>query len=132
RDGAPCRAGERGLLVADGPLPPGCLHTLWENNADFMRSYWSGHEGRWRYATFDYGVADEDGYIRVLGRSDDIILIAGRRLGTREIEEVLLAHPHVAEAAVIGVHNDLRRQVPPGFGVGGAPAAHSAATGGLV
>ncbi|GGC05796.1 propionate--CoA ligase [Oxalicibacterium flavum] len=122
RDGAPCRPGERGLLVADGPLPPGCLHTLWENNADFMRSYWSGHEGRWRYATFDYGVADADGYIRVLGRSDDIILIAGRRLGTREIEEVLLAHPHVAEAAVIGVPNDLRGQVPLAFVVCGASA----------
>ncbi|MDQ7969064.1 MAG: propionate--CoA ligase [Oxalicibacterium faecigallinarum] len=115
QSGDPCLPGERGVLVADGPLPPGCLHTLWENSADFMRSYWTCREGRWRYSTFDYATVDDEGYIRVLGRSDDIILVAGRRLGTREIEEVMLAHPSVAEAAVIGVPNALRGQVPLAF-----------------
>jgi propionyl-CoA synthetase len=80
-----------------------------------MRSYWSNKHGQWRYSTFDYGVADEDGYIKVLGRSDDIVIVAGRRLGTREIEEVLLADPAVAEVAVIGVSNELRGQVPIAF-----------------
>jgi propionyl-CoA synthetase len=115
--GLPCAAGKRGILVADGALPPGSVTTLWENNTDFIRSYWHNTNGQWRYSTFDYGVADEDGYVRVLGRSDDILIVASRRLGTREIEEVLLAHPDVAEVAVIGIPNSLRGQVPIAFAV---------------
>jgi propionyl-CoA synthetase len=124
--GVPCTAGERGILVAQGPLPPGCLSTLWKNDADFQRSYWSQRNGQWVYSTFDYGVADDDGYIRILGRSDDIVIVAGRRLGTREIEEVLLAHPSIAEAAVIGVPNVLRGQVPIAFAVLNQQAACNA------
>jgi propionyl-CoA synthetase len=117
QSGSPCAAGERGIVVAEGPLPPGCLTTLWEKDAEFMRSYWHNANGQWRYSTFDYGVADEDGYIKVLGRSDDILIVAGRRLGTREIEEVLLANPVIAEVAVIGIPNVLRGQVPIAFAV---------------
>ncbi|HEV7855883.1 MAG TPA: propionate--CoA ligase, partial [Herminiimonas sp.] len=115
--GLPCASGERGILVAQGPLPPGCLSTLWNKDVDFQRSYWSQRNGQWVYSTFDYGVADDEGYIRILGRSDDIVIVAGRRLGTREIEEVLLAHPFISEVAVIGVPNTLRGQVPIAFAV---------------
>lgn len=113
--GLECAAGERGILTAEGPLPPGCLRTLWEKDEEFLHSYWSEHDDQWCYSTFDYAVADEDGYIKVLGRSDDIIIVAGRRLGTREIEEVMLAHPAIAEVAVIGVANALRGQAPMAF-----------------
>ncbi|HEY4317469.1 MAG TPA: propionate--CoA ligase [Herbaspirillum sp.] len=110
--GLPCAAGEQGVIVAHYPLPPGCLSTLWENDDDFRRIYWSQANGRWVYSTFDWGVADEDGYVRVLGRSDDVLIIAGGRLGTREIEEVMLANEAVAEVAVLGVSSRLRGQAP--------------------
>ncbi|RXZ36929.1 propionate--CoA ligase [Oxalobacteraceae bacterium CAVE-383] len=110
--GSPCAAGERGVIVVHYPLPPGCFSTLWENDADFSRIYWSQRNGRWVYSTFDWGVADEDGHVHVLGRSDDVIIVAGGRLGTREIEEVMLGHEAVAEVAVLGVSSRLRGQVP--------------------
>lgn len=110
--GSHCAIGERGILTAEGPLPPGCLRTLWEKDEDFLNSYWSDNHDQWRYSTFDYAVADADGYIKILGRSDDIINVAGRRIGTREIEEVMLRHPTITEVAVIGVSNTLRGQVP--------------------
>jgi propionyl-CoA synthetase len=115
--GLPCHQGERGILVAEGPLPPGCMCTLWEKDEDFQRSYWIYRKGSWIYSTFDFATVDQDGYVRVLGRSDDIIIVAGRRLGTREIEEVLLSHPAIAEVAVIGVSSELRGQVPIAFAV---------------
>jgi propionyl-CoA synthetase len=111
-DGMPCLPGEQGLIVANYPLPPGCFSTLWENDRDFERIYWKQNHHRWVYSTFDWGVADEDGYVRVLGRSDDVIIVAGGRLGTREIEEVMLAHEAVAEVAVVGVSSRLRGQAP--------------------
>jgi propionyl-CoA synthetase len=110
--GLPCAPGEQGVIVANYPLPPGCFSTLWENDKDFEQIYWTQKNGRWMYATFDWGVADEDGYVRVLGRSDDVIIVAGGRLGTREIEEVMLAHEAVAEVAVVGVSSRLRGQAP--------------------
>jgi len=115
--GFPCNLGERGILVAEGPLPPGCMSTLWEKGEDFQSSYWTYRKGSWIYSTFDFATMDQDGYVRVLGRSDDIIIVAGRRLGTREIEEVLLSHPAIAEVAVIGVSSELRGQVPIAFAV---------------
>jgi propionyl-CoA synthetase len=122
----PCAPGERGILIAEGPLPPGCLSTLWEDDADFERSYWSRDNGRWIYSTFDYGVIDEDGYIKILGRSDDIMIVAGRRLGTREIEEVILENHAIAEVAVIGVANAVRGQQPLAFAVLGNRTDRSA------
>lgn len=113
----PCNAGERGILVAKAPLPPGCLSTLWEKDTDFLNSYWTYQSECWIYSTFDYAIADQDGYVRVLGRSDDIITVAGRRIGTREIEEVLLAHPAIREVAVIALKNELRGQIPLAFAV---------------
>jgi propionyl-CoA synthetase len=113
--GAPCLPGEKGIIVAEGPLPPGCLQSLWENDRDFQKTYWSQVNGNWVYSTFDWGVADEDGYIRVLGRSDDVINVAGRRLGTREIEEVILGNPAIAEVAVIGIPDALRGQASLAF-----------------
>jgi propionyl-CoA synthetase len=111
-DGRSCAAGEQGVIVAHYPLPPGCFSTLWGSDGDFRRIYWSQRNGRWIYSTFDWGVADEDGYVRVLGRSDDVLIIAGGRLGTREIEEVMLANDAVAEVAVVGVGSRLRGQAP--------------------
>ena len=110
--GLACAPGMQGVIVAHYPLPPGCFSTLWQNDADFERIYWSRRNGRWVYSTFDWGVADADGYVRVLGRSDDVIIVAGGRLGTREIEEVMLGNEAVAEVAVVGVSSRLRGQAP--------------------
>jgi propionyl-CoA synthetase len=110
--GLPCAAGEQGVIVANYPLPPGCFSTLWESDEEFQRIYWSEKNGRWVYSTFDWAVADADEYVRVLGRSDDVIISAGGRLGTREIEEIMLANDAVAEVAVIGTASRLRGQVP--------------------
>jgi propionyl-CoA synthetase len=100
------------VIVANYPLPPGCFSTLWESDEEFQRIYWSEKNGRWVYSTFDWAVADADEYVRVLGRSDDVIISAGGRLGTREIEEIMLANDAVAEVAVIGAASRLRGQVP--------------------
>ncbi|WP_051516726.1 propionate--CoA ligase [Herbaspirillum sp. RV1423] len=115
--GAPCPPGKKGLLVAEGVLPPGCLSTLWRKDEEYRRLYWSRHGAQWRYSTFDWAVADEDGYIRMLGRADDVINVAGKRIGTREIEEILLDDEAVAEIAVVGMPHDLRGQIPVAFAV---------------
>ncbi len=112
RSAQPCAPGSKGMLVVQGVLPPGCLSTLWRRDELFLRTYWSRHDGQWRYATFDVALADAGGHLRVLGRADDVINVAGKRLGTREVEEVLLADDAVAEVAVIGVRHRLRGQVP--------------------
>jgi len=120
--GAPCAPGKKGLLVAEGVLPPGCLTTLWRRDADYRNIYWSRYNDTWRYATFDWAVADQDGYIRLLGRADDVINVAGKRIGTREIEEILLADELIAEIAVVGMPHLLRGQVPIAFAVLRRPA----------
>ncbi|WP_343653654.1 AMP-binding protein [Herbaspirillum sp.] len=112
QSGQPCAIGEKGLLVAGGVLPPGCLSTLWQRDEQFLSTYWRREQGQWRYATFDVAVAGPNGHLRVLGRADDVINVAGKRLGTREVEEVLLADDAVAEVAVIGMPHRLRGQVP--------------------
>ncbi len=102
---------EKGVLVAEPPLPPGCLTTIWGDDARFIQSYFS-HFKELLYSSLDWAIRDADGYTFILGRTDDVINVAGHRLGTREIEESVATHPGVAEAAVVGVHDDLKGQVP--------------------
>ncbi|MBJ6985719.1 propionate--CoA ligase [Luteimonas sp. MC1750] len=104
-------AGEKGVLVIQPPLPPGCLSTVWRNDERFIASYFS-HFSEPLYSSLDWAIRDEDGYAYILGRTDDVINVAGHRLGTREIEESVSGHPGVAEVAVIGVHDEIKGQVP--------------------
>jgi propionyl-CoA synthetase len=122
-------AGTDGAIVIRLPLPPGCLPTLWGDDDRFVASYLSAYPDS--YLTGDGGRFDEDGYLYVMGRTDDVINVAGHRLSTGAMEEVLAAHPAVAECAVIGVEDDLKGQVPRGFvvlkaGVTAAPDAVAA------
>src|SRR5580693_8571037 len=128
-DGTEAKPGQTGEIVVRLPLPPGCLPTLWHDDERFVASYMSAHPGY--YTTGDGGYRDEDGYLYVMGRIDDVINVAGHRLSTGQMEEVLASHPAVAECAVIGVHDDFKGQVPRGFvvlkaGVSAEPAAVSA------
>jgi propionyl-CoA synthetase len=107
------RPGEIGNLVVKLPLPPGCLPTLWNNDEGFVSSYLTQFPGH--YKTADAGYQDEDGYLFVMSRTDDIINVAGHRLSTGGLEEVLASHPDVAECAVIGVADPLKGEVPIGF-----------------
>lgn len=123
RDAAP---NAKGVLVIEPPLPPGCMTTIWRDDARFRASYFS-HFKELLYSSLDWAVRDEDGYTFILGRTDDVINVAGHRLGTREIEESVAAHAGVAEAAVIGVHDDLKGQVPVVFATLKAADADAAA-----
>lgn len=109
----PVKAGEIGALVVKLPLPPGSLPTLWKNDARFLESYMEEFPGY--YKTADAGFIDEEGYAFVMARTDDIINVAGHRLSTGGMEEVLADHPDVAECAVLGVDDKLKGQVPIGF-----------------
>ncbi len=102
---------QKGVLVIQPPLPPGCLSTVWNNDERFLSGYF-GHFREKLYSSLDWAVRDEEGYTFILGRTDDVINVAGHRLGTREIEESISSHPGVAEAAVIGVHDEVKGQVP--------------------
>jgi propionyl-CoA synthetase len=108
-------AGEEGLVVVKLPLPPGTLPTLWHDDDRFVDSYMSAFPGY--YLTGDGGYIDEDGYVFVMGRVDDVINVAGHRLSTGAMEAVLADHPDVAECAVIGIADELKGQVPLGFAV---------------
>jgi len=110
-------ANEKGVVAIEGPLPPGCLQTVWGDDARFVKTYWQSIPGRMIYSTFDWGIRDEDGYFFILGRTDDVINVAGHRLGTREIEESISSHPNVAEVAVVGVADPLKGQVAMAFAV---------------
>ncbi|WP_454723248.1 propionate--CoA ligase [Delftia acidovorans] len=110
-------AGQKGVLAIEGPLPPGCMQTVWRDDQRFVNTYWKSIPGRMVYSTFDWGIRDEDGYFFILGRTDDVINVAGHRLGTREIEECISAHPQVAEVAVVGVADTLKGQVALAFAV---------------
>jgi propionyl-CoA synthetase len=110
-------AGRKGVLAIEGPLPPGCMQTVWGDDERFVKTYWSTIPGRRVYSTFDWGIRDEDGYYFILGRTDDVINVAGHRLGTREIEESISSHPNVAEVAVVGVADALKGQVAMAFAV---------------
>ena len=110
-------ANQKGVVVIEGPLPPGCMQTVWRDDARFVNTYWKSIPGKLVYNTFDWGVRDEDGYFFILGRTDDVINVAGHRLGTREIEESITIHPSVAEVAVVGVADALKGQVAMAFAV---------------
>ncbi len=104
---------ETGLVTIKLPLPPGTLPTLWQANDRILDSYLKVYPGY--YFTSDGGYIDEDGYVFIMGRVDDVINVAGHRLSTGEMEEVVSTHSDVAECAVIGVHDDLKGQVPIGL-----------------
>jgi propionyl-CoA synthetase len=106
---------QKGVLAIEGPLPPGCMQTVWRDDARFVKTYWSDFPGKQRYNTFDWAVRDADGYFFILGRTDDVINVAGHRLGTREIEESISSHAGVAEVAVVGVADALKGQVAMAF-----------------
>lgn len=112
-DGSGCEPGEEGAICIRLPLPPGTLPTLWGDDARFEASYLSEHPGF--YLTGDGGYLDDDGYLFVMGRIDDVINVAGHRLSTGQIEAVVAAHPAVAECAVIGVADEIKGQVPRGL-----------------
>jgi propionyl-CoA synthetase len=111
--GAEAAPGQIGSVVVKLPLPPGCLPTLWNNDAGFEKSYMSAFPGH--YLTGDAGYRDDDGYLYIMSRIDDIINVAGHRLSTGGMEEVLAGHPDVAECAVVGVADELKGEVPLGF-----------------
>ena len=108
---------QKGVVAIEGPLPPGCMQTVWRDDARFVNTYWKSIPGRLVYSTFDWGIRDADGYHFILGRTDDVINVAGHRLGTREIEESISAHPNIAEVAVVGIADALKGQVAIAFAV---------------
>ena len=108
---------QKGVVAIEGPLPPGCLQTVWRDDERFVNTYWKSIPGRLIYSTFDWGIRDADGYYFILGRTDDVINVAGHRLGTREIEECIAGHPAVAEVAVVGIADSLKGQVALAFAV---------------
>ena len=112
-EGNTCKPGETGNIVIHLPLPPSCLPTLWNDNDRFKQSYLSRYDGY--YLTGDEGIKDEDNYVFVMGRTDDVINVAGHRLSTGEMEELIAGHSAVAECAVTGIDDELRGQVPVGF-----------------
>lgn len=111
--GYPVEAGSLGNVVVKLPLPPGCLPTLWNADERFKSSYLSEFPGY--YKTADAGYIDEDGYLFIMARTDDIINVAGHRLSTGAMEEVVAEHPDVAECAVVGIHDEMKGQIPCGF-----------------
>jgi propionyl-CoA synthetase len=122
-DGSECDANEKGIVGIVPPLPPGCLSTVWGDDARFVKTYFSLFSDRLVYSSFDWGIRDEAGYHYILGRTDDVINVAGHRLGTREIEEAISAHPSVAEVAVVGVAEPIKGQEPIAFAVLKDPAS---------
>jgi propionyl-CoA synthetase len=113
---------EKAVLAVVPPLPPGCLSTVWGDDERFVKTYFSMFRDRQVYSSFDWGIRDAEGYHTILGRTDDVINVAGHRLGTREIEEAVQAHVAVAEVAVVGVADALKGQMPLAFAVLKNPA----------
>jgi len=106
---------QKGVIMIEGPMPPGCMQTIWNDDERFVSTYWKTVPNRLIYSTFDWGIKDQDGYYFILGRTDDVINVAGHRLGTREIEECISSHANVAEVAVVGIHDAVKGQVPISF-----------------
>ncbi len=113
--GAVCGDNEKGVVVIEGPLPPGCMQTIYGDDRRYVSTYWSNFSTEQVYSTFDWGIRDADGYYFILGRTDDVINVAGHRLGTREIEESISSHANVSEVAVVGVEDKLKGQVAVAF-----------------
>ena len=108
---------QKGVVAIEGPLPPGCMQTVWGDDERFIKTYWSTIPGKMMYSTFDWGIKDKDGYYFILGRTDDVINVAGHRLGTREIEESISSHANISEVAVVGIEDKLKGQVAIGFAI---------------
>ena len=113
--GAEVGAHQKGVVTLLPPLPPGCLTTVWGQDQRFIDTYFTSFKHTQVYTTFDWAIRDEQGYYFILGRSDDVINVAGHRLGTREIEEAVSSHDQVAEVAVVGVSHEIKGQVPLAF-----------------
>jgi propionyl-CoA synthetase len=109
-------ANEKGVLVCVPPLPPGAMTTIWGDDARFVKTYFANYD-ELLYSTFDWATRDEEGYYFILGRSDDVINVAGHRLGTREIEEAISNHTNIAEVAVVGVQDEIKGQAVLAFAV---------------
>ncbi len=116
-DGSICGANEKGIAAVIPPLPPGCLTTVWGQDDRFVSTYFTLFKEPLVYSSYDWAIKDDDGYFTILGRTDDVINVAGHRLGTREIEEAIQNHPAIAEVAVVGVEDKLKGQVPMAFAV---------------
>ena len=116
-DASEAGADEKAVVVIEPPLPPGCMSTIWGDDERFVKTYFSTFTNKLVYTTFDWGIRDQDGYYFILGRTDDVINVAGHRLGTREIEEAVNMHPGIAECAVVGVADALKGQMPLAFAV---------------
>ena len=125
--GKPVADGEKGVVTIDPPLPPGCMSTVWGDDERFVNTYFRDFKDQLVYSTFDWGIRDKEGYYFILGRTDDVINVAGHRLGTREIEEAVSMHPNVAECAVVGVVDPLKGQMPLAFAVLKDPAKQTSA-----
>jgi propionyl-CoA synthetase len=108
---------EKAVVAIVPPLPPGCMSTVWGDDERFVKTYFGTFSRTQVYSTFDWGIRDEDGYYFILGRTDDVINVAGHRLGTREIEEAVSMHANIAECAVVGVADSLKGQMPLAFAV---------------
>ena len=116
-DAAEAAPNEKAVVAIVPPLPPGCMTTVWGDDERFVKTYFAGFGGKLVYSTFDWGIRDEENYHYILGRTDDVINVAGHRLGTREIEEAVQAHPNIAEVAVVGVADQVKGQMPLAFAV---------------
>jgi propionyl-CoA synthetase len=116
-DATEAAPGEKGVLTIAPPLPPGCMTTVWGDDERFVNTYFRTFPKLMLYSTFDWGVRDAEGYTFILGRTDDVINVAGHRIGTREIEEAVQSHANIAEVAVVGVADSLKGQMPLAFAV---------------
>jgi propionyl-CoA synthetase len=116
-DGSEAGVGEKAVVAIVPPLPPGCMATVWGDDERFVKTYFSTFSNELVYSTFDWGIRDADGYYFILGRTDDVINVAGHRLGTREIEEAINVHANIAECAVVGVADPVKGQMPVAFAV---------------
>jgi propionyl-CoA synthetase len=128
-DASDADANEKAVVAIEPPLPPGVMTTVWGDDERFVKTYFTTFAKKLVYATFDWGIRDADGYYFILGRTDDVINVAGHRLGTREIEEAVSMHPNIAECAVVGVADPLKGQMPLAFAVAKDTSALGAAEG---
>jgi propionyl-CoA synthetase len=116
-DASEAGPGEKAVVMIEPPLPPGFMATVWGDDERYVQTYFTTFKNKMAYATFDWGIRDKDGYFFILGRTDDVINVAGHRLGTREIEEAVNMHPNIAECAVVGVADEIKGQMPLAFAV---------------
>ncbi len=116
-DATEAAPGEKGVLTILPPLPPGCMSTVWGDDERFVNTYFRTFPQQLLYSTFDWGLRDAEGYTFILGRTDDVINVAGHRIGTREIEEAVQSHANIAEVAVVGVADPVKGQMPLAFAV---------------